>query len=521
MKRRTPLAIAVALVLSTTACGGGSGSSGTDKKSETLTIAVGADIDTFDPQAQVSASVMQRLQQVVESLTLIDPDGNLQPLLATKWEAAADGMSWTFTLRENVKFSDGEPFNADAVKFSLDRINSPATLKARPDALGIIKSTEVVDPTHVKINLKSPYPAIPRAVSLPVGGIISPKATRTAPNSVEQVVAPVGTGPYVFKENVKSDHLALTSNPNYWGKKPTFKTQIWKVVPEATSRLALLKSKGADVILDPPASNLASLQKDSSVSVTLINATNAVSLYFKNNSKHAPQLSNPEVRRALSYAINRDQIIKVLAFGAAAPLNSPVPPWVFGSCDAGNYGYDPAKAKQLLADAGATNLSIRMVAPNGRYLNDYKIGEAVAGDLRAVGVNVTLANPTDFPTYLNTIYTAPEQSQVDAYIIGLGSVFLDGGHAIRSYMTQNVPPGGFNGAYYSNKEFDALMSKVDQEGNEATRKGLICDALKILVKDAVGVYMYGLRVPVVSSSNLTGLTGNPAGLVNTSWVEPK
>lgn len=525
MKRQISIAgaVALALTVSTFGVGLGTSASAASAKKPNITklrIAIGADIDTFDPQAQVSVTVMQRLQQVVESLTVIDPKGDLKPQLATKWAAASDGMSWIFTLRQKVTFSDGEPFNAAAVKFSLDRINSPATLKAKPDALVNIASTQVIDPTHIKINLKTPYPALARAMSLPVGGILAPKATLKSPNSIEQVVAPVGTGPYIFKEIVKGDHLTLNLNPNYWGTKGTFKTQIWSVVPDANSRLALLKSNGADVILDPPGSQLASLGKDKSVKVELVNATNAVSLYFKEGPNNPPALSNPIVRQALSYAINKAQIIKVLTYGAAAPLKSPLPDWVFGSCNAGNYGYDPVKARQMLLAAGASDLSIRMAAPNGRYLNDYAIGEAIAGDLRAVGVKVTLANPTDFPTYLNTIFTKPADTQIDAFMNGLGSVFLDGGHALRSYKTVSFPPGGFNGAYYSNPDFDSLMKIIDTQGVESVRKGLICDANKILVKDAVGVYLYALKVPVVMSSKVKGLVQNPAGLVNTSWITP-
>lgn len=505
------LALAAGCTTGSSSSGGGGGTSGT------LTIAVGADIDTFDPQAQVSASVIQRLQQVVESLTTLDEKGDLQPLLATSWKEAPDGLSWTFTLRQGVKFHDGTPMNAAAVKFSLDRVNDPNTLKARPDALTVISSTEAVDDTHVKVNLKNKYPALPRALSLPVGGITSPEGAKKAPNTPQQLVAPVGTGPYVYVKNTKGDALTLTRNDDYWGDKPTYKTQIWKVVPEATSRLALIKSGGADIILDPPGTDLAGLRKDSSVTVEQINATNAVQLVMKEQGA-APQLADVRVRQAISMAINRKEIVDKLAFGAAEELKSAMVPTTFGACDAQNYPFDPDRAKQLLAEAGATNLTLRMAAPNGRYLNDYKIGEAVAGNLRAVGINVDLANPTDFPTYLSTIYTPPADSTVDIYLIGLGSVFLDGSHALRSFTKANFPPTGYNGGYYDNPKFEQLVAKADQESAESTRKDLICNAQKVLMKDAPSAFLYALKVPVVMSSKLTGLIGNPAGLINPAWV---
>src|SRR5919197_4863458 len=159
MRIRTLAACLTAGVL-LLACGGTSGSNQSTtgpKQGGTLTTAIGIDPDTLDPAAQTTTTVGQIVLMMVEPLATVDQNGKVQPVLATKWEMAPDAMSYTFTLRQGVKFSDGEPFNAQAVKFNLDRLLSPTTFKSQPGVLKVIKETQVIDDSHVKINLKQPF----------------------------------------------------------------------------------------------------------------------------------------------------------------------------------------------------------------------------------------------------------------------------------------------------------------------------------------------------------------------------
>lgn len=506
---------------STTAQGGVESTSPAAGQADTLTIAVSQPIDTLDPAAQNSWDVMQRLMLMVECLTWIDEEGTLQPWLATSWEASSDGLSYTLSLREGVQFSDGEPFDAAAVKFSLERVNDPNTFQSQPSELSKIAEVVVLDDSHVQIVLESPYAALPRLLALTNACIISPKSVDVAPNTPERIVEPVGTGPYVFEE-YGEDHLTVTVNPNYWGETPTFQTQIWRVVPDASTRLAMFQSGEADVIMDPPAPSLPDLVSDPSVQLQHLRFPGYLVVDLNTQSETSPLLQQREVRQALNYAIDRDLLVERLLSGSGIVADGPIPSTMFGDCDAGDYKYDPERARQMLADAGASDLSVTMYGSNGGYLNDYEVAQAIAGQLREVGVEVNLQPPTDFASFISFIWLPLDAraTDMDLLMIGSGSVFLDGGNALLNYDSMSLPPNGYNGALYENPEFDELRLMADQEPDEARRAELLCDAQKILVEDAPAIWLYTPLSPIVTSPSLTGLIPAPHGLLLTAWAKP-
>ncbi len=524
MRLKTVGAGVAALALSMSACSATTSDSGTSSNkggSKTLTVAIGTDIDSLDPAAQATTAVMQQVAMMVETLTKLDSNGKVLPLLATSWQASKDGLSYTFTLRKGVTFSDGTNFDAAAVKWSLDRINSPKTYKADPNVFTVIKSVDVVDPSTVRINLKNAFPALPSALSLPIAGITSPAAADKAPNTVAQIKNPVGTGPYVFASEVSGDHLTMTANAHYWGDKPTYSTQTYKVVPDASSRLALLQSGGADVIADPPPNEIQSLQGNAADKVLLFDSPYVIQMQFNTQDPKVAAMRDANVRRALSYAIDRDAIIKSVLYGAGAKLDGPLPSFIAGSCSTGQYDYDPAKAKQLLDQAGVQKLSLRMMAPNGRYLNDYKVAQAVAGYLRAVGVSVTLAPPTDFATYLSSVNVAPAKSSNRSMsMLGWGALYPDASQALYQFQTEDLPPTGYDGSNYTNPAFDKAVTKANSDVNDASRNASYCAAQKILFKDAPVMWLYGLKNVVVTSKSVDGVDGLPNNMFNTVYAKP-
>src|SRR5690349_14644773 len=201
--------------LAVTACGTGGGGQQTTsgpKHGDTLKVAIGIDPDTLDPAGQTTTTASQIVDMMAETLVTVDEKGALKPLLATKWDPSADGLSYTFTLRQGVKFQDGTPFNAQAVKFSLDRLLDPKTFKAQPAILGGktgIDHTDVVDDSHVRVTLKTKLAPFVSAMTMTNAAIISPASVSVAPNKPEVITQPVGTGPYKFKERVASDHITL------------------------------------------------------------------------------------------------------------------------------------------------------------------------------------------------------------------------------------------------------------------------------------------------------------------------
>ena len=216
----------------------------------------------------------------------------------------------------------------------------------------MIKSVDVIDAQHVRINLSAPYAALPSALSFAAAGIVAPKSVTQAPNTMAKIVKPVGTGPYKFVSFTQNSSVIVTRNNSYWGPKPSYAEQVFKIVPDSSTQQALLTSGGAQVITDPALSSLASLQSNPSYKVSFGDTSYVIQVVINTLSSFAPKLRNPMVRQALNYAVDRNAIISKILFGGGKLLTGPLSPVEFGACTAGApYTYDPAKAKKLLASA--------------------------------------------------------------------------------------------------------------------------------------------------------------------------
>jgi peptide/nickel transport system substrate-binding protein len=515
----------VAAVATVTACTSnssppsGSGSSPGGASAGQLTVAIGANPPSFDPAAQSSSSSMQIENMIVETLTRVGATGTVEPLLATSWRASANGLAWTFMLRSGVKFSDGEQFNATAVKFSLDRLLSPKTYDADVNVLSVIKSVNVVSPTEVTINLSSPYAALPSALSFAAAGIYAPKSATQAPNTTAKITKPIGTGPYEFTSYTPNSSVVLTANASYWGPKPAFKTQVFKIVPDPASQQALLESGGAQIITDPEPSDIDSLKSNPSYSVSFGDTSYVIQIVINTLSSYAPKLRNPMVREALNYAVDRNAIISKILFGAGKIVTGPLSSLEFGACDVGSpYNYDPAKAKQLLAAAGASGITVRMSSSNGRYPGDYQVAQAVAGYLRAVGVHVKLANPTDYPTYLASVFVAPGKATTDLSLDGWSTYFPDASQGLLEFKSGYWPPSGYNQSYWQNPTYNSLYVKGNTSSSPATREQAYCQAQKIVWHAAPSIWLYQLRSPLVTTSKITGVSIRSDSEINTIYA---
>lgn len=514
--------------LALAACGTGSGQSSTTsgpKHGDTLRVAIGIDPDTLDPAAQTTTTAAQIVDMMAETLVTLDTSGKVQPLLATKWTPSSDGTSWTFTLRSGIKFSDGTPFNAAAVKFSIDRLLSPTTFKAQPGTLGGktgIDHVVAVDDTHVQFFLKTPTPVFPAEMTQTAAAIISPASVNVAPNKPEVITQPVGTGPYMFKERVASDHITMVANKNYWGTKANYDTQIYKIVPEAASREALVKSGGADVIVAPPASDIPALQADPSVKVIMGPSDRTIQIIINTQDSMQPLLQKPEVRQALNYAIDKTAIIKTVMFGAATPLGGPMASNLFGYCATGSYNYDPNKAKSMLQAAGASGMSVKLVSPTGRYVQDIQVANAVAGYLRDVGLKVDGPGTADWPTYVATYASIPpEKATTDLSLLGWAPAYLDASQSMQQFYSTQIPPAGLESSYYKNPQVDSLIAQGNSGSDPSARQQAYCQAAKMVWNDAPWIFLYNQKYPFVTTSKVTGVTGLPNEKFVTTWASPR
>ncbi|HEY4028328.1 MAG TPA: ABC transporter substrate-binding protein [Candidatus Dormibacteraeota bacterium] len=462
------------------ACGyGGGPNAGTANQTSTLTVAIGVDADTLDPMRQTTTTVSNIVLMAVESLAALDQLGKIVPSLSSDWREAPDGLSWVFTLRSGLTFTDGTPFDAAAVKANLDRIADPKSVCPSCGALSkAIRSVDVVDPQHLKITLGMALASdvVLGLLSTVTYGILSPRGIVKDSKGYVQQDEPVGTGPYLLKKRVKGDSVTMRRNENYWGKRPVYAEQVFRTVPDAATREALVRSGQAQVVVLPPISDLPSLRTDTNVTVMLAPGDRAVFFAINTVDKQQPLLQNPQVRQALNYAINRDAIVKSTLFGAADAATSSLAPSVFGYCQMPNlYQYNPDLARSLLQKANAAGMTVNLVAPTGRYLQDFQAAQNVANDLRAIGVTVNGPRTMDWPSYVGTIMVPPANATTDVHMLGYAPGFLDASQALTQFDSSLIPPKGLATSYYDNPNVTAMLQRAAVEPNRDARAQLYCD----------------------------------------------
>jgi len=524
MGTRRALGLVLAVAFVAAACGTGGPVGKVSKQTAALTIAVGVDPDTLDPMRQTTTTVQNIVQMVVESLDRVDQDGKVQPNLATSWQESADALSWTFTLHGGIRFSDGALFDASAVKASVDRALEPASVC--PLCLAMksgVKSVDAVDADHVKFTMNQPLAAdvFLGLLSQATFGIMSPRTIEKSSKAYAQQEVPVGTGPYVLQERVKGDHVTLRRNDDYWGRRPTYERQVFEVVPDAATREALVRSGEAQMVVLPPISDLPSLQKDPTVRTVLAPGDRVIFFAINTVDKQQPLLQRTDVRQALNFAINRDAIVKSTLFGAADPMTAPMAPSLFGYCQMTNpYRYDPDLARSMLQRAGASSLTISLIAPTGRYIQDYQAAQNVANDLRAIGVNVAGPKTMDWPSYLGTINVPSPRSTVDMHMLGWAPPFLDASQAMAMFDAGQQPPKGLATAYYDNPTVTSLIAKATVESNRDARAQQYCDAEKQVWNDAPWLFLWVQKYPIVYSAQVTGIGAMPNESFFTVYAQP-
>jgi peptide/nickel transport system substrate-binding protein len=531
-RRLLPLLVAIALVLSactsgtatpSPSAGATASAAASHKTGGTLTLSIGVDPNHIDPSLINAGQGSNIASYMAQTLTTYFYTGKLEGLLATKWSPNADLTAWTFTLRSGVKFHDGTPFTADAVKKSIDRLLDPKLTVVTSNDVKYVKSVTVVDPQTVTFNLVQPVHFFPEALSNETSAITSPQSWTAAGNTYEQAENVVGTGPYKLVEYVKGDHVTLTRNEDYWGEKAYYQTQIFKVIPDAAGRETAVRSGQVDVVTQVPAPDLDSLKADSSLKVLLPVGGRNVYMAINTTSSTNAFLKDPKVRQALNYAVDKDAIVKNVLFGAGAVVSAPVSDNAFGYCKLGPYAYDPAKAKQLLQEAGASNLTVNMISPTGRYLQDIQAAQAIAGYLTAVGIKVNGPATADSAAYQGMVSATPADSKTELFIWSFAPDFPHASQQLgRLLITNSIPPkAGINYSHYSNPQVDALVAKAATDAPNSDQASTdYCSAEKLIWADAPFIILWDQALPTIHSAKVKGVTVAPNAIVNTVYAEP-
>ncbi|HBY96761.1 MAG: ABC transporter substrate-binding protein [Ardenticatenaceae bacterium] len=364
---------------------------------DTIVIAQGADAFSMDPTQHTVLPTAAILFHIYEPLIFRQPDGSFAPGLAESW-AQEEPTRWRFHLRKGVNFTNGEPMNAEAVAFSINRAIDPETKSPYRSRLSTIKEAKVVDEYTVDIVTTEPDPVLEhRLIQNSFASlIVPPKYVKEHDGKIPDD-APIGTGPYKFKEWVKDDHVTLVDNEDYWGNdlfwsgKPKPKTLIWKPIPETSARIAALKNNEADIIVNVPPELADSINSNEGTQVVEVPSD---FLYFVvMNTETVKAFQDQRVRQAMNYAVDVDAILKniMLGHGKRIAVTMTTNGFAYPD-DLKPYPYDPEKAKQLLTEAGYPDGfgPIVFMSRNGRYLKDAEIVQAVAGYLDEVGVKTEI-----------------------------------------------------------------------------------------------------------------------------------
>src|SRR5713226_4385888 len=356
--RISALALAVALVAagcsaSSQPSGSAAPSAATPLVGGTVTIPIGADptLNPWSPNAFVESLFINRV--IFEGLTKPGKDLAPAPDLATSWTIAPDGLSWTFKLRDGVKWSDGKPFSADDVAFTFNDVVLKKELGAQNAAsYAAVKSVTVVDPTTVRFDLTRKFAALSSFLAYNAG--IVPKHILSADplkTTTFNKGVPVSTGPFKVEKYTSGQSVSLVRNENWFGPKPSLDKVVFTVVPDPNTQIAQALSGDITImILD----NKAAVDRVKSAPGLLVTSRPLVQYYWLALNQTDPRFTDVRVRQAFVYAIDRQAIIKSVELGYGSVANSPITPALAAYYDpslASKYPYDPAKAKELLAAA--------------------------------------------------------------------------------------------------------------------------------------------------------------------------
>ena len=413
-----------------------------------------------------------------------------QPDLATSWTASSDATVWTFTLRSGVTFTDGTPFNADAVVFNLDRYFKPgfeygsaALVGNAASAIGPVASYRAVDDHTVEITTSTPDAALPEDAQNIL--IASPTAIKADPTGFAN--HPVGTGPFVFSAQ-DSSSLTFTANKDYFAGKPKLDKLVLKAIPDPAQRTAAFRSGSVNWIEAPNPDDIASLQGSGAQIIT--NSYDHIWPWLLN--AHSGPLSDVRVRQALNYAIDRNAMATTLLHGTADPAEQLLPhshPAYTASGDI--YDHDVAKAKSLLKAAGyAKGFDLTLMYPTSGSGNmePTPMNEELQADLAKVGVTVKL-KPVEWAALLGQFLTGKFADGVDALNISL-PLYQE------SIWNSLFATGGFlNEGGYSNPKVDALLKEASGTVDRDARYKLLQKAAADITADAPWLFVVNDRNP--------------------------
>jgi peptide/nickel transport system substrate-binding protein len=467
---------------------------------DSMVLAMALEPPGLDPTAGAASAIAEIVQyNILETLTKINADGKITPLLAESWEVSPDLKTYTFMLRKGVKFQNGEPFTAHSVKFSFDRAGGEKSTNKDKRTFANLTAQVVDDHTVVLLN-KEIDPDLPFLLGQATAVIIEPKSADT------NATKPVGTGPYMLENWSKGSSVVLVKWSGYRNpSQAKLRKVTFRFISDPAAQAASLLSGDVDAF-PRVATRLVAQFKGNPRFQVLVGGSRAKTIMSINN-KHKP-LDDVRVRRAILAAVDRKGFIQAAADGFGTPIGSHYVPGAEGFVDTtGINPYDPEKAKKLLAEAGVkTPLELTMTLPPPAYARQG--GEFIVASLAKVGITVKVQN-VEWAQWLANTYG--NGHNYDLTIVSHVEPFDLGNYTRPDYYWG-----------YSNPKFNQLYDRIKTTANAAERVKLLGDAQKLLAEDAANGFMYQPQFPTVAKKEVKGLWKDMPifcnDLVSMSWA---
>ncbi|MBW6454334.1 MAG: glutathione ABC transporter substrate-binding protein [Trueperaceae bacterium] len=465
----------------------------------TLIIAQGTDPASLDAAKATDSPSATVYSHIYETLYELTADGEVVPQLATGVTVSSDNMTYVFDIRQGVTFHDGTPLTANEVKASIEQFLAPETAAPFRFLLDRIAEVNVLDTYKVEVKLAS--------VFAPLITHLTHSSTAIVKTGVDLDATPIGTGPFEFVSWDRGQRVDLKRYEGYWGDKPGIDGLRFLAVPESTTRMALVETGEAHVAVRVPPQDIARLNANPNVTVEQVSSVRTIYIYFNHTME---PFTDVRVRQAINYAVDKEELVEFVLGGAARVSDAPISPGVFGYTPVGSYEFDPEKARELLAEAGFPDgFSTTLYSPNGRYLQDIQVSEAIQSQLARVGIDAQIET-LEWNAYLAKTNMPAEENEVPFAMLGWGTVTGDAdyGHFALFHSTQHVPNGS-NRAFYANPTVDALLDQARTNTDPALRAVLYEEVMKLLWDDAAWLFLYSETQLVAVRDGVEGLVIHP------------
>jgi ABC-type transport system substrate-binding protein len=487
---RTSLRWVLASVLTLATLGGGASA-----QTKILVVAIPSEPSHIDPSD--SMGVQHDLNyHVYRKLYRFTPDMIPEADLVASERVSPDQRTWTLELKRGVTFFDGTPVNAAAVKYSIDRMLDPGRKAPMAILFRPIKEARVTGEHTIELETTAPFASLKNNLAHPNAGIISPKADRELGARFGRV--PVSAGPYMVEEWVSGDRITLTRFPAYQGTQPYYDKIVFRVVPAAETRLAMVERNEAQVAIRMPPTFMRVSGSNPDLQVIRLEGTRL--FYFWYNLDKAP-LNDIRVRRALNLAVDRSAIIKGVTLGTGSPARSVMEKIISYSCPVGELQYDPDQARRLLQDAGAAGTRLKILASEGNHPLDRQVAEAVTGYLRDVGVVPELQLMSDVAAYTE----AMGKREAHMGFVGWGGSTADPDQYFKRQLWGRISGKPWNFAGYNNPKLDALIDQGARTFDGAERGKVYCEAQRVAWADWPWLILFRLDGIAFARADLTGI----------------